>query len=239
MSKAKVLIVEDDLEIARLTTLYLEAEGYSVSVVHDGNLALDSIRSFQPDLVLLDLMLPGMSGTQICRQAREFYHGIILVLTASADEVSEVSLFKFGADDYVTKPIRGHALLARIEALLRRASLSAQDLASAVSHAVESEACTPNPNGIYIDVGDQSAYLNGQNLKLTSAEFDILNLLVKNMSEVVTRDQCCQLFRGIDYSFNDRSIDMRVSGLRKKLRIHAQDKQWIRTVRNKGYMLVA
>ena len=122
MSKTKVLIVEDDQEIARLTTLYLEAEGYNVSVVHDGNLALEAIRNTEPDLVLLDLMLPGLSGAQICRQAREFYNGIILVLTASADEMSEVSLFKFGADDYVTKPIRGHALLARIEALLRRAS---------------------------------------------------------------------------------------------------------------------
>ncbi len=126
MSKTKVLIVEDDQEIARLTTLYLEAEGYSVSVVHEGNLALEAIRSIEPDLVLLDLMLPGMSGAQICRQAREFYNGMILVLTASADEMSEVSLFKFGADDYVAKPIRGHALLARIEALLRRAAPAAK-----------------------------------------------------------------------------------------------------------------
>ncbi|WP_299136428.1 helix-turn-helix domain-containing protein, partial [uncultured Vibrio sp.] len=85
----------------------------------------------------------------------------------------------------------------------------------------------------------QSATLYGQNLKLTSAEFEILNLLVNNICQVVTRDQCCQLFRGIDYAFNDRSIDMRVSGLRRKLRIHAKDKQLIRTVRNKGYMLVA
>ncbi|PMH06563.1 response regulator transcription factor [Vibrio splendidus] len=225
MSKTKVLIVEDDQEIARLTTLYLEAEGYDVSVVHEGNLALEAIRSIEPDLVLLDLMLPGMSGAQICRQAREFYNGIILVLTASADEMSEVSLFKFGADDYVAKPIRGHALLARIEALLRRAA--------PIAIAAEKQC------DIVINNIAQSATLYGQNLKLTSAEFEILNLLVNNICQVVTRDQCCQLFRGIDYSFNDRSIDMRVSGLRRKLRIHAKDKQLIRTVRNKGYMLVA
>ncbi|MEL0606719.1 response regulator transcription factor [Vibrio echinoideorum] len=229
MSKTKVLIVEDDQEIARLTTLYLEAEGYNVSVVHEGNLALDAIRNIEPDLVLLDLMLPGMNGAQICRQAREFYNGMILVLTASADEMSEVSLFKFGADDYVAKPIRGHALLARIEALLRRASpvITAQEIAP-------EKQCD-----IVINTTAQSATLYGQNLKLTSAEFEILNLLVNNISQVVTRDQCCQLFRGIDYAFNDRSIDMRVSGLRRKLRIHAKDKQLIRTVRNKGYMLVA
>lgn len=229
MSKTKVLIVEDDQEIARLTTLYLEAEGYDVDVVHEGNLALEAIRSIEPDLVLLDLMLPGMSGAQICRQAREFYHGMILVLTASADEMSEVSLFKFGADDYVAKPIRGHALLARIEALLRRATPST----------ITSVNSTEKQSDIVINSAAQSATLYGQNLKLTSAEFEILNLLVKNISQVVTRDQCCQLFRGIDYAFNDRSIDMRVSGLRRKLRIHAKDKQLIRTVRNKGYMLVA
>ena len=229
MSKTKVLIVEDDQEIARLTTLYLEAEGYNVSVVHDGNLALEAIRNTEPDLVLLDLMLPGLSGAQICRQAREFYNGIILVLTASADEMSEVSLFKFGADDYVTKPIRGHALLARIEALLRRASPAVETMYIG----------TEKQCDIVINNTAQSATLYGQNLKLTSAEFEILNLLVNNICQVVTRDQCCQLFRGIDYAFNDRSIDMRVSGLRRKLRIHAKDKQLIRTVRNKGYMLVA
>ena len=229
MSKTKVLIVEDDQEIARLTTLYLEAEGYNVSVVHDGNLALEAIRNTEPDLVLLDLMLPGLSGAQICRQAREFYNGIILVLTASADEMSEVSLFKFGADDYVTKPIRGHALLARIEALLRRASPAVETM----------DIGTEKQCDIVINTTAQSATLYGQNLKLTSAEFEILNLLVNNICQVVTRDQCCQLFRGIDYAFNDRSIDMRVSGLRRKLRIHAKDKQLIRTVRNKGYMLVA
>ncbi|OMO27403.1 response regulator transcription factor [Vibrio lentus] len=229
MSKTKVLIVEDDQEIARLTTLYLEAEGYNVSVVHDGNLALEAIRNTEPDLVLLDLMLPGLSGAQICRQAREFYNGIILVLTASADEMSEVSLFKFGADDYVTKPIRGHALLARIEALLRRASPAVETI----------DTGTDKQCDIVINNTAQSATLYGQNLKLTSAEFEILNLLVNNICQVVTRDQCCQLFRGIDYAFNDRSIDMRVSGLRRKLRIHAKDKQLIRTVRNKGYMLVA
>ncbi|WP_439146222.1 response regulator transcription factor [Vibrio sp.] len=229
MSKTKVLIVEDDQEIARLTTLYLEAEGYNVSVVHDGNLALEAIRNTEPDLVLLDLMLPGLSGSQICRQAREFYNGIILVLTASADEMSEVSLFKFGADDYVTKPIRGHALLARIEALLRRAS----PVVGITDTGTEKQC------DIVINNTAQSATLYGQNLKLTSAEFEILNLLVNNICQVVTRDQCCQLFRGIDYAFNDRSIDMRVSGLRRKLRMHAKDKQLIRTVRNKGYMLVA
>lgn len=149
-------------------------------------MALEAIRSIEPDLVLLDLMLPGMSGAQICRQAREFYNGMILVLTASADEMSEVSLFKFGADDYVAKPIRGHALLARIEALLRRATPATK----------AQETTTEKQCDIVINSAAQSASLYGQNLKLTSAEFEILNLLVNNICQVVTRDQCCQLFRG-------------------------------------------
>ncbi|MBW3695852.1 response regulator transcription factor [Vibrio sp. T187] len=230
MNKAKILIVEDDPEIARLTTLYLEAEGYTSHVVNDGCHALDAIRTFNPDLILLDLMLPGLCGTQICRQAREFYTGMILVLTATDDELSEVSLFKFGADDYVTKPIRGHVLLARIEALLRR---------SVAIQSASSQTKTSNIKGIAVDPVTQVATLDGKPLNLTSAEFEILNLLAENVSDVVTREQCCQLFRGIDYSFNDRSIDMRVSGLRRKLREHAKDKQFIRTIRNKGYMLVA
>lgn len=119
--------------------------------------------------------------------------------------------------------------MARIEALLRRAA----------PIAIAPEKTAEKQCDIVINNIAQSATLYGQNLKLTSAEFEILNLLVNNICQVVTRDQCCQLFRGIDYSFNDRSIDMRVSGLRRKLRIHAKDKQLIRTVRNKGYMLVA
>ncbi|MGF1754828.1 response regulator transcription factor [Vibrio makurazakiensis] len=231
MNKAKILIVEDDAEIARLTTMYLEAEGYDSQVVNDGSLALDAIRTFNPDLVLLDLMLPGLCGSQICKQARDFYNGMILVQTATDDEMSEVSLFKFGADDYVTKPIRGHVLLARIEALLRRS----KPTAAASKPLSNTNSCC----GIEIDPAAQVATFNGQCLNLTSAEFEILNLLFSNKSYVVTREECCQLFRGIDYSFNDRSIDMRVSGLRKKLREHASDKQFIRTIRNKGYMLVA
>lgn len=230
MTKGKVLIVEDDPEIARLTTMYLEAEEYQILVIEDGALAINAIHQFEPDLILLDLMLPGLNGDHICRQAREFYQGMILVLTASVDEVSEVSLFKFGADDYVTKPIRGHVLLARIEALMRRAQ----------PRVVEAVAQESRVTDISVDTVKQIAYYKNHNLNLTSAEFEILNLLVMHHREVVTREECCKLFRGIDYSFNDRSIDMRISGLRRKLANYESEvTTTIRTIRNKGYMLVA
>ena len=105
MGGNKILLVEDDSEIARLTKMYLEAEGYLVTVVDNGLNALEAIKELKPELVLLDLMLPGKNGAEICQEAREFYHGIIIVLTATDDEMSEVSLFKFGADDYLTKPL--------------------------------------------------------------------------------------------------------------------------------------
>ena len=115
-----ILLVEDDIEIAQMTKMYLEASGYAVSVIDDGSTALNEIQRTKPDLVLLDLMLPGKSGVDICREARQTYQGMIIVLTASEDEMCEVSLLKLGADDYLTKPVRGNILIARIEALMRR-----------------------------------------------------------------------------------------------------------------------
>ncbi len=228
LSKGKILIIEDDSEICRLTQMYLEAEQYHSCIVEDGLAAIDAIKEYQPDLILLDLMLPGMSGADICREARLFYNGMILILTASDDEMSEVSLFKFGADDYVTKPIRGHVLLARIEALLRRSRLSAEP--------VQTE--TQNTD-ITIDTQTQTAWYKQADLQLTNAEFEILHVLIDNVGQVVTREECCKVFRGIDYGFNDRSIDMRVSGLRKKLISHNSPNNLIRTIRNKGYVLVS
>lgn len=228
MAKGKILIVEDDPEIGRLTQMYLEAELYDSYIIDNGLAAIDAIREYKPDLILLDLMLPGMSGADICREARHFYNGMILILTASDDEMSEVSLFKFGADDYVTKPIRGHILLARIEALLRRTRLKNDVQKTTVPH-----------QSITIDIKSQTAWYKFSDLKLTSAEFEILHVLIDNVGKVVTREECCKVFRGIDYGFNDRSIDMRVSGLRKKLISNNSPNNLIRTIRNKGYMLVS
>ncbi|OCH15313.1 DNA-binding response regulator [Aliivibrio sp. 1S165] len=227
MKKGKILIVEDDQEIGRLTQMYLEAEQYNTKIINDGSLAIDAIKDYQPDLLLLDLMLPGKNGANICREARQFYHGMILILTASDDEMSEVSLFKFGADDYVTKPVRGHILLARIEALLRRSPSSPLKTTNFLA------------TNIILESNTQTAWYKNSNLELTTAEFEILHVLMDNVGKVVTREKCCKAFRGIDYDFNDRSIDMRVSGLRKKLSANNSPSNLIRTIRNRGYMLVS
>ncbi|OLQ81161.1 DNA-binding response regulator [Photobacterium proteolyticum] len=226
-SENKILLIEDDSEIARLTKMYLETEGYETKVIDSGDVALDGIKEFAPDVVLLDLMLPGLDGAEICRRAREFYTGMILVLTASADEMSEVTLFKLGADDYVTKPVRGHILLARIEALLRRSRPKKFKLAEGVVEKF----------GISLHNSSQRAFFNNKQLDLTVSEYEVLQLLFEHSGEVVSREECCKHIRGIDYNVNDRSIDMRISGLRRKLSTHNVNKAVVRTIRNKGYML--
>ena len=223
MKKKDILLIEDDAEISRLTAMYLEVEGYDVEVVDDGALAIAVIKSKCPDLIVLDLMLPGLSGFEICQQAREFYQQPILILTASNDDVSEVSLLKIGADDYLTKPLRPHVLVARIEALLRR-SKQKNDVKPSKRIIIEKDKCL--------------VLVDGESVELTFAEHELLKILSSNTGKVVSREQCCQALRGLDYDFSNRSIDMRISGIRKKLGDNLMPYQIILTIRNQGYMLI-
>ncbi|MGR4988781.1 response regulator transcription factor [Vibrio rotiferianus] len=227
MAGNKILLVEDDYEIARLTKMYLEAEGYLVTVVDDGLSALDSIKALKPDLVLLDLMLPGKDGAMICQEARDFYHGVIIVLTATDDEMSEVSLLKFGADDYLTKPIKGNVLLARIEAVLRRYRRQVDMVEEVELSRYGIDLCTRRSKAFYLE----------KDIDLTDSEFEILELLMINVDKPVSRESCCRLARGIEYCITDRSIDMRISSLRKKFSKAHIHTATIKTVRNRGYML--
>jgi DNA-binding response OmpR family regulator len=229
MEKHKILIIEDDAEISRLTAMYLDVEGFDSKIVDDGSEALTTIKTYNPALIILDLMLPGMSGIEICKLSRDFYLGPILVLTACDDDVSEVSLLKLGADDFLVKPLKPHVLVARIEALLRRAK------ASSVIPLIAPE--KPQCK-LVINKASQAVTFNNETLTLTSAEYEMLVLLQDNIGETVSRDDCCQALRGIDYDFNNRSIDMRISGLRKKMNDDRMPYQVITTVRNKGYMLL-
>jgi len=226
MSQTKILIVEDDAEISRLTAMYLEAEGFSTDIVDDGLAALTAIKNIVPDLIILDLMLPGLSGLEICKQSREFYHGPILILTACDDDISEVSLLKVGADDFLTKPLKPHVLVARIEALMRRINVTPL------------EQPVKKHSRFAIDIGSRMVTFDGEALSLTGAEFEMLVVLASHIGTPVSREDCCQALRGIDHDFNDRSIDMRISGLRKKIHDDQVPYKIITTVRNKGYMLL-
>lgn len=222
MKKTNVLLVEDDAEISRLTAMYLEAEGYCVTTIDDGSLAIEAITRFNPDLVVLDLMLPGLSGIEVCKSARQFYDNPILVLTACDDDISEVSLLRLGADDYLVKPLKPHVLVARIEALTRRMGKANEAVNQLQT----------------IEINNQQVFCKGERLDLTNAEFEMLKILVEHSGEIISRDECCQALRGIDYDFSNRSIDMRISGLRKKLGDDKMPYQIITTVRNKGYKLI-
>lgn len=221
-----ILIIEDDKEIARLTEIYLQSTGYETTVVVDGSLAIAMIKKLSPDLILLDLMLPGVDGFELCKQAREFYIGPIIVLTAIEDDLSEVSLLKLGADDYLRKPAKPHIMSARIEALLRRSKVSNVIIAQ------------ESPNKLIINRDTLSVTLHDTILDLTTAEFDMLVLLADKAGQTVSREECIKSLRGINYEVTNRSIDMRISALRKKLNDEKAPYKLIKTIRNKGYLLV-
>lgn len=226
MHNNHILIIEDDDEIARLSAMYLNSEGYTTSIVTDGQVAIPTIKALQPDLIMLDLMLPGVDGIEICKQARDFYQGPILILTACDDEISEVNLLKLGADDYLNKPVKPHIMLARIEALLRRSKINTAQQHQVTTHLIQ------------VDTKNQTVFFKGHLLDLTGSEYDMLLILARNAGKTVSRESCSVALRGIDYSVSDRSIDMRISGLRKKLQDEKAPYQLIKTIRSKGYMLI-
>lgn len=221
---ARILIVEDDPRLAELTAEYLQANGYAVTVEGDGGRAARLIIDSQPDLVVLDLMLPGEDGMSICRRVRSQYPGPILMLTARSDELDQVQGLDLGADDYVCKPVRPRLLLARIQALLRRTERPQ-------GHALAFGA-------LHLDNRLREARLGEQLIELTGAEFDLLWLLASNAGKVLTREQIFTALRGVAYDGQDRSIDIRISRIRPRIGDDPLQPRLIKTLRNKGYLFV-
>lgn len=223
-----VLIIEDDERLAELTRDYLEANGFRVTLEADGGRGVERIVTLQPDLVILDLMLPGEDGLSICRRARPDYVGPILMLTARTDDMDQVLGLEMGADDYVPKPVQPRVLLARMRALLRRSESSA---------AAGGELRLTFGN-LEIDSATREAWLDGERIELTSAEFDLLWLLASNAGRVLSREEIFSELRGIKYDGQDRSIDVRVSRIRPKIGDDPNHPHRIKTVRSKGYLFV-
>lgn len=222
----RILIVEDDQRLAELTAEYLQANGYEVAVEGDGGRAARRIIDSQPDLVILDLMLPGEDGLSICRRVRGQYAGPILMLTARSDELDQVQGLDMGADDYVCKPVRPRLLLARITALLRR------------SEAPQSKRQTLQFGALRIDNRVREAWLGEQAIELTGAEFDLLWLLSSNAGRVLSREEIFTSLRGVGYDGQDRSIDVRISKIRPKIGDDPIHPRLIKTLRSKGYLFV-
>lgn len=222
-----VLIIEDDVRLAELTRDYLESNGFKVTVEAEGSRGVEQILALQPDLVILDLMLPGEDGLSICRRARPDYAGPILMLTARTDDMDQVLGLEMGADDYVPKPVQPRVLLARMRALLRRAENA--------EHSGDARLSFGN---LEIDSATREAWLEGERIDLTSAEFDLLWLLASNAGRVLTREEIFSDLRGIKYDGQDRSIDVRVSRIRPKIGDDPNHPHRIKTVRSKGYLFV-
>ena len=229
-----VLIVEDDERLAELTRDYLDNNGFKTEVIGNGDEAVSVILEKKPDLVVLDVMLPGKDGLEVCRAVRSQYKNPILMLTARAEDVDQVLGLEMGADDYVSKPVRPRVLLARIRALLRRTQSAAD---------VDAE---PDANstarlefmGLVIDNNAREVWLGDQPVDLTSAEYDLLWLLAANAGKILSREEIFERLRGIEYDGQDRSIDVRVSRIRPKIGDDPLNPRRIKTVRSKGYLFV-
>ncbi len=228
-----LLLVEDDQELASLVQEYLIKKGFKVDVVGDGLSAVTYINNNNPDLVILDIMLPGISGMDVCRQVRPTYQGPILMLTALDEDIDHMLGLEIGADDYVIKPIKPRLLFSRIGALLRRVNNNTSDDKNTALPGQETEHQYGN---LCINLKTRVVALSGQNISLTTAEFDLLNLLVNHVGDIVSRDTITQSLRGFDHDGLDRSVDRRISRLRKKLEDDSVNPEIIKTVRGKGYL---
>jgi DNA-binding response OmpR family regulator len=220
-----ILIVEDDPDLASLLSEYLSGHDFSVSVLNTGETAVKTVLRTNPDLLVLDLKLPGKDGLEICRELRPLWKGPILMLTALKEETDMVVGLELGADDYVGKPVSPRVLLARIKALLRRGRGDADAESTVVGD-------------LRLDHASRTVYLAGERVELTTTEFDLLAVLARRAGRVQERSRLIEELRGIDFSSFDRSVDVLVSRLRKKLGDDPSEPHFIRTVRGVGYVLM-
>ena len=225
----KIALVEDDLELAQWICDYLSAKQYHVDVYHDGQQALDMLKSSDVELVILDGMLPSLDGLDVCKQLRLHSRVPILMLTARDEELDEILALEMGADDYLTKPVRGRLLETRVKALLRRAHPPHNSNSTSL---IELGSLTLNH-------AKRDVTLAQEPIPLSSKEFDALWLLARKSGQVVSREELTKTLRGFEYDGFDRSVDLRISRLRKKLGDSGSEPYKIKTIWGKGYLLVS
>jgi two-component system, OmpR family, alkaline phosphatase synthesis response regulator PhoP len=218
-----VLVVDDERNIVELVRMYLEKEGFGVAAASDGEQALVAFDRAEPDLVILDLMLPRMDGFEVCRQLRRRGDVPILMLTARSEDIDAIVGLELGADDYVTKPFNPRALVARVKAILRRTEVTAKGGRPIVV------------GDLRIDPRRREAYVGTRNLELRAREFDLLAALSRDPGVVLTRDSLLEDVWGTDFPGETRTVDVHVAEVRKKL---GDDGPQIETVRGVGYRLV-
>ena len=223
MSEQRILIIEDEPDLLRGLALNLKAEGYSVLTASRGDMGIEQALRDRPELVLLDIMLPGINGLDVCRELRRRgFEAPIIILTAKAEEVDRVVGLEIGADDYVTKPFGIRELLARIRARLRR-------------H-VQATGLRLGP--VEIDFDKHEATRDGQRVELTGKEFEVLRLLARHRGEIVTRDRLLEEVWGYETYPTTRTVDNHILRLRQKLEENPSDPRFILSIYGEGYKLV-
>lgn len=225
MGSDHILIVEDEVKLAELLRDYLERAGHSTRLMHTGYGVVSAVRKEPPSLILLDLMLPGIDGAEICREIRSFSSIPIIMVTARVDEVDRIVGLEIGADDYVCKPFSPREVVARVNAVLRRGLHQEQDTAT----------LTTGPVTVSLD--EHWATINGVALDLTTSEFELLATMARRPNRVFSRAELLKKVQGYSHEGYDRTIDTHIKNLRRKLRTASPDSEIIVTVYGVGYKL--
>jgi len=223
------MVVEDEVSLAALLGTYLEREGFEVQVLHDGLVAVAAAREVDPDVVVLDLGLPGLDGVEVCRQLRTFSDAYVVMLTARSEEVDTLIGLSVGADDYMTKPFSPRELMARIQAMLRRP----RPTAKGAENAVPARMFGP----LAIDLAGRDVWLAGEPIALTRTEFDLLATLSGRPQQAFSRSQLIEAVWGPSWVGDEHLVDVHVGHLRRKLHDDAQQTRFVRTVRGIGYRM--
>lgn len=219
----RILLVDDELAVLKTVSAYLEQDGFSVAKAEDGKSAIESVHSFQPDLIILDVMLPEMDGFSVLREIRQVSEVYILMLTARASEVDRVVGLELGADDYLTKPFSPRELVARVKAILRRGRNDNSDNPILSFHQLR------------ISPDARRVWKNENEIDLTPTEYDLLHTLARHHRRVLSRHQLIEYVWGYDYFGDERMIDVHIRRIRLKIEDNAQEPTYIVTARGAGY----
>ncbi|MDR4950214.1 response regulator YycF [Neobacillus cucumis] len=231
MDNKKILVVDDEKPIADILQFNLKKEGYAVYCAYDGNEALQLVEEIQPDLILLDIMLPMRDGMEVCREVRKKYEMPIIMLTAKDSEIDKVLGLELGADDYVTKPFSTRELIARVKANLRRHNqILAQSDTEDDTNEIEIGSLVIHPDAYVVSK-------RGETIELTHREFELLYYLAQHIGQVMTREHLLQTVWGYDYYGDVRTVDVTVRRLREKIEDSPSHPTWIVTRRGVGYYL--
>ncbi|KGR75428.1 response regulator YycF [Ureibacillus sinduriensis] len=231
MTTKTILVCDDEKPIADILQFNLVKEGYQVICAYDGDEALEKVEESQPDLMLLDIMLPKRDGMEVCREIRKKYDFPIIMLTAKGSEIDKVLGLEMGADDYVTKPFSTRELIARVKANMRRLKVSNQ------AEEVKEETNDITVGTLIIQPDAYLVLKRGETIELTHREFELLHYLAKHIGQVMTREHLLQTVWGYDYFGDVRTVDVTIRRLREKIEDNPSHPNWIVTRRGVGYYL--